>query len=199
MSDAIPDGYVFRSAIPASGTVLRIAAHRDDSALADRLQQLWEGDGLPEMASALALEREQFVESGKTRCHDVAFEFAYGLGVIVEGTHLSLRDWSWCVAHTVKDVHSWIEYRGEAFDVVIGDEQNPKEFEQIAVVRPAADLRASYRAVLVECRTVLTFAGWLTSPHERNLFARYPVVSQIAAAKRKEIWESGKIGPRALP
>ena len=57
--------------------ILKIAAHTDESMLAERLYQLWLRDGLPELAQALAAEREHYPTSGKTRCHEVAFEFAY--------------------------------------------------------------------------------------------------------------------------
>ena len=98
--------------------ILKIAAHTDASMLAERLYQLWLHDGLPELARALAAEREHYPTAGKTRCHEVAFEFAYGSFVNVgDPEHPALRDWKWCVGATVgRDTHSWIENLGEAFD-----------------------------------------------------------------------------------
>jgi hypothetical protein len=72
---------------------LKIAAHTDASMLAERLYQLWLHDGLPELARALAAEREHYPTAGKTRCHEVAFEFAYGSFVNVgDPEHPALRD-----------------------------------------------------------------------------------------------------------
>ena len=174
------------------GGILRIATHSDQSMLAERLYQLWKGDALPELAGALALEREHFLSTGKTFCHQVAFEFAYGTFVIVgEPGHPALRDWKWCVGETAgRETHSWIEHLGEAFDsaMILADGKQ----EQVLWVRPASELRAFYQAVAVEARTFKDFVDWMGAARGR-LFKRYPVVARIATDMRRAAIESGRV------
>lgn len=172
--------------------VLKIATHSDTSMLAERLYQLWLHDGLPEMAGALAIEREHYSTVGKTFCHQVAFEFAYGSFVIVaDPEHPALRDWKWCVGATSgRDTHSWIEHLGEAFDsaMILADGKP----EQVLWVRPAPELRAFYQAVAVEARTFKDFVDWMSAPRGK-LFRRYPAVARIAADMRRAGIESGRV------
>ena len=157
-----------------------------------RLYQLWLHDGLPELARALAAEREHYPTAGKTRCHEVAFEFAYGSFVNVgDPEHPALRDWRWCVGATVgRDTHSWIEHLGEAFDsaMVLADGKP----EQVLWVRQASELRAFYQAVAVEARTFKDFVNWMGTPRGK-LFKRYPVVARIAADMRRAGIDSGRV------
>jgi len=172
--------------------ILKIAVRTDASVLAERLSQLWLHDGLPELARALAAEREHYPTAGKTRCHEVAFEFAYGSFVNVrDPEHSALRDWKWCVGATAsRDTHSWIEHLGEAFDsaMVLADGKP----EQVLWVRQASELRAFYQAVAVEARTFKDFVDWMGAPRGK-LFKRYPVVARMAADMRRAAIDSGHV------
>ncbi|HKW00739.1 MAG TPA: hypothetical protein VJN96_13000 [Vicinamibacterales bacterium] len=172
--------------------LLRIATHSDTSMLAERLYQLWRNDGLPELAGALAVERDHFLSTGKTFCHQVAFEFAYGSFVIIgEPEHPALRDWKWCVGATVgRDTHSWIEHLGEAFDsAMVQVDGKP---EQVLWVRQASELRSFYQAVAIEARTFKDFVDWMGAPRGK-LFKRHPVVARIAADMRRAAIDSGRV------
>ena len=153
---------------------------------------MWLHDGLPELARALAAEREHYPTTGKTRCHEVAFEFAYGSFVNVrDPEHSALRDWKWCVGATAsRDTHSWIEHLGEAFDsaMVLADGKP----EQVLWVRQASELRAFYQAVAVEARTFKDFVDWMGAPRGK-LFKRYPVVARMAADMRRAAIDSGHV------
>lgn len=172
--------------------ILRIAAQTDSSTLAERLYQLWRRDGLPELASALAAEREHYSKVGKTFCHQVVFEFAYGSFVnIRDPEHPALRDWKWCVGKTLgRETHSWVEYLGEAFDsaMVLMDGKP----EQVMWVRPTSELREFYQAVAVEARTFKDFVDWMSAPRGK-LFKRYPEVARIAADMRRAGIDSGRV------
>jgi hypothetical protein len=175
--------------------MLKIATHTEESMLAERLYQLWQRDGLPELARALAAEREHYPTTGKTRCHEVAFEFAYGSFVnIRDPEHPALRDLRWCVGATAsRDTHSWIEHLGEAFDsaMMLADGKP----EQVLWVRQASELRAFYQAVAVEARTFKDFVDWMGAPRGK-LFRRYPVVARIAADMRRAAIDSGRVQVR---
>ena len=177
--------------------ILRIATHSDRSVLAERLYQMWRLDGLPELARALAAEREHYPTTGKTRCHEVAFEFAYGSFVnIQDPEHPALRDWKWSVGVTVgRDTHSWIEHLGEAFDSAMV--QADGERQQVLWVRPASELRAFYQAVAVESRTFKDFVDWMGAPRGK-LFKRHPTVARLAADMRRAGIDCGRVVIRTV-
>jgi hypothetical protein len=182
------------TAATPKGIRLRIASHRQDSQLAQRLYGLWEGGGLGEMAEALLMERQQFDKAGATRCHDLAFEFAYGAVICAGGFDPSLTEWKWCIGKTTsRDIHSWIEHRGEAFDIVIGLNDESGEHIQVAYVRSAVELRAGYEAVAIEAKSLMAFADWLSLPHRNKLFPKYPGVSSLLSRKKDAIWKSGRV------
>jgi hypothetical protein len=192
VNSTLPPGTNIYVARNAKGAALKIACGRDDSQLAERIYQLWQHDGMPEAASVLAREKDEYPRTGQTKCHEFAFEFAYGSVVNVrDPEHPALADWKWCVAQTEsRELHSWIEHAGEGFDSIMALADD--RVEQLVYVRSATELREFYRVVAIQSRTLREFAAWMATPRGK-LFSRYPTVARIAADMRRHIADSGRL------
>ena len=157
-----------------------------DSQLANRVDQLWQGGALYELEPLMAKEMENFAAEGTTLCHQIAFEFAYGVIMTTGERHPSLSRWHWCIAKTVREVHSWVEHQGEAFDVsIISD--GAENIQQMGYVRLSSVLRVDYEAVGVQSCSFLEFCDWLRAPKRTRLFDRYIVVSDLMSGAKQLI------------
>ncbi len=188
----VPIGYTISEPAAPSGKRLKVAGPAE-SQLASRVDELWKCGGLTELEDLLDAELKAFIESGATLCHQVAFEFAYGLKIVMGKRHASLGDWRWCVGGTVRGTHSWIEHRGEAFDVGISIDSAGRP-EQMVFVRPVAQLRHEYKAFATQSRSFLDFIDWLDVSKRIKLFPKYPVISNLISETKKDIWATGRMG-----